>query len=180
MGFDIQPFLEAERAIQIHVIAALFALFTGIYIFSRRKGGKWHKRIGKGWVVAMALVALSSLFINQLKVWGPFSPLHLLSLFVLGSLVYAIAKVRAGDVQAHRFTMIGLFVGGLLVAGALTFARDLLMHRIFFPGNSGAFIPSPAEWPGGPVVFALSSAAMVFAGVLLYAFWSNRASRNSA
>lgn len=179
MGFDIQPFLEAELAVQVHVVTALFALFTGIYIFSRRKGGRVHKAVGKSWVAAMALVALSSLFIHQLRVVGPFSPLHLLSLFVLASLVYAVVKIRKGDVDAHRYTMIGLFIGGLVVAGALTLARDLLMHRIFFPEGSGAFIPSPAEWPGGPVVFALSAAAAVFAGVVLYEKWASRSNRNS-
>jgi uncharacterized membrane protein len=35
-------------------------------------------------------------------------------------------------VQAHRRAMTGMFVGGLIVAGALTFLPGRLMWAIFF------------------------------------------------
>lgn len=44
----------------------------------------------------------------------------------------AIYAVRRGKVQAHRRAMTGMFVGGLLVAGALTFLPGRLMWAIFF------------------------------------------------
>jgi uncharacterized membrane protein len=168
MSFDLQPFWEASLAVQIHVVTALIALFIGIYVFSKRKGTTLHRNMGKVWVVMMALVALSSMFIHQLKVWGSFSPIHLLSIFVLGSLVQAIWMARKGDIVAHKRIMAGLFSGGLILAGLLTFGRDLLMHRIFFANGAGGFIPSPQELPGGAVTFALVGAAVIY---IITFFW---------
>lgn len=171
MTFNIQPFLDASLAVQIHVIAALFALFSGLYIFTVRKGTRVHRGLGKAWVVAMVIVAVSSFFIHQLRVWGAFSPIHLLSIFTLGSLAYSLWCIRRGHVRAHQMSMIGLFCGGILVAGTLALSRDLLMHRILLNGYTGSFIPSPAEWPGGPVVFALSCGALTF--IIVFALGAN-------
>ena len=174
MSFDLQPFWEASLAVQIHVVTALIALIVGIYVFSRRKGTKLHRNLGKFWVVMMALVAMSSFFIHQLKVWGLFSPIHLLSIFVLGSLVQAIWMARTGNIEAHRRIMAGLFSGGLILAGLLTFGRDLLMHRIFF-GSGGGFIPSPQELPGGAVTFALVGAAVIY---VITFIWGGKVSQS--
>ncbi len=166
MQFDFQLFLDASPAVQIHVVFALFALFSGAFVFFRRKGTYFHRQLGKYWVGSMAIVALSSFFINQLKMWGPFSAIHLLSIFTLWSLVFAIVKVRQGDIETHSRALTGLYCGGLIFAGLLAFSRDLLLHRIFF-GDGGGFIPSPQEWPGGPVVFALGGALAIFLVVLV-------------
>lgn len=172
MSFDLQPFWEASLAVQIHVVTALIALFVGIYVFSRRKGTKLHRNLGKFWVVMMALVAFSSLFIHQLKIWGPFSPIHLLSIFVLGSLIHAIWMARIGRIVEHKRIMVGLFSGGLILAGLLTLGRDLLMHRIFF-ADGGGFLPSPQDLPGGTVMFALVGAAIIY---VITFFWGGEAS----
>ena len=63
---------------------------------------------------------------------GGFSLIHLLSGWTIISLPMAIYAVRRGKVQAHRRAMTGMFVGGLLVAGALTFLPGRLMWAIFF------------------------------------------------
>lgn len=170
MSFDLHPFWEASLAVQIHVVTALIALLVGTYIFSRRKGTRLHKNLGKFWVFMMAVVALSSLFIHQLRVWGPFSPIHLLSIFVLGSLVHAVWMARIGNIDAHKRIIAGLYSGGLILAGLLTFGRDLLMHKIFF-GEGGNFIPSPQELPGGAVTFALVGAAIIYVVTI---FWGGK------
>jgi uncharacterized membrane protein len=40
--------------------------------------------------------------------------------------------LRAGDIAAHKASMRGLYIGGLIIAGALTFAPGRIMWRIFF------------------------------------------------
>ena len=169
MSFEIEHFWNASLAVQIHVVTALVALVLGLIMFSRKKGGRAHRNLGKAWVVVMALVALSSFFIHQLRVWGLFSPIHLLSVFTLASLAWAIFMIRKRNVRAHEMTMKGLFMGGLVVAGALTFSRDLLMHRIFLSGGAGDIMPSLNSLPGGPVAIAFSGA--LFAGLLVMV-WS--------
>jgi len=185
MSFNIEQFWNESLAVQIHVVAALIALVLGVVMFSRRKGGKAHKNLGKFWVVMMVVVALSSFFINLLRVWGPFSPIHLLSVFTLGSLVWAVYMIRKGNIQAHEMTMKGLFVGGLLVAGGLTFSRDLLMNRIFLsPHLSGTAadqqhhsIPDLTTFPGGPAGAAFAGFAFAFVVVMVWNFGSERLKR---
>src|SRR3989344_4426220 len=48
------------------------------------------------------------------------------------SLPMAVHAARRHKVQAHRRAMTGMFVGGLIVAGALTFLPGRLMGAIFF------------------------------------------------
>ena len=64
--------------------------------------------------------------------FGGFSFLHLLSIFVLLALPFAIVMARLGRVQAHRNTMIGVYVGGIWIAGLLTLLPGRLLHRAAF------------------------------------------------
>jgi len=169
MSFNIEHFLAASLAVQIHVVTALFALFVGLYQFSRRKGGSGHRMVGKIWVSAMVFVALSSFFIHQINPSGLFSPIHLLSVFVLGSLYFSIRAVKSGNIRAHEFSMLGMFLGGLVFAGALTFSRGLLMSKIFLTPNIAARLPSPTELPGGGV----GTAFIGFFAVLIVVFMLN-------
>ena len=41
---------------------------------------------------------------------------------------------RRHDVQHHRWTMIGLFSGALVIAGFFTFAPGRIMHKVMFGG----------------------------------------------
>ena len=50
--------------------------------------------------------------------FGPFSIIHLLSVWGTWSLYQAIRFARAGNIKAHRGTMRGLYFGGVIVAEA--------------------------------------------------------------
>lgn len=77
------PLAAASPVIQSHVRAALVALIAGIAVMALRKGTKLHRNIGWIFVPAMAIVALSSLFIMR---DGHFSAIHLLTLLALVTL----------------------------------------------------------------------------------------------
>ena len=117
--------------IPIHVIAALAALFVGIVILLRPKGRGLHKALGWTWVIAMAITALSSLFITGAN-GNHWSFIHLLSGWTIIALPMGIYAIRNREVEAHRRAMTGMFVGGLIVAGALTFIPGRLMFETFF------------------------------------------------
>jgi uncharacterized membrane protein len=40
--------------------------------------------------------------------------------------------VRRGNISGHRNAMLGLYVGGLLIAGGFTLFPGRLLHRVFF------------------------------------------------
>ncbi|WP_018717040.1 DUF2306 domain-containing protein [Arhodomonas aquaeolei] len=130
----LQPLLAAPAVIQVHVAAAVLALALGIAQFTLRRGGTRHRRVGRIWVALMAVTAISSLFIHELRVWGDWSPIHVLSLVTLATLVQAVRAVRAGHVRAHRAAMVSLFAFALIGAGAFTLVPGRLLHAVFIAG----------------------------------------------
>lgn len=116
--------------VQLHVFAALAALKIGAVILFSPKGRGLHKALGWSWVVAMGTTAISSLFITGLN-GGSWSIIHLLSGWTIVALPMAIWAIRNRKVQIHRRAMTGMFVGGLLVAGALTFIPGRIMFETF-------------------------------------------------
>jgi uncharacterized membrane protein len=128
------PLATASPIIQIHVLAALSALTAGIAVMASRKGTSLHRRIGWFFVPAMAIVALSSLFITR---DGHFSAIHLLTLLTLVTLPQAVIARRRGNIRAHKSAMIGLFAG-LAIAGAFTLLPGRLMNQVTFGQTTAA------------------------------------------
>ncbi|WP_369831741.1 DUF2306 domain-containing protein [Caulobacter sp. HMWF009] len=127
---DLSLLAAAPLVIQLHVAGAVTAFLIGCVLLAGVKGTGLHKRLGWTWVAAMALTAASSLFIKVINP-GHFSFIHLLSGWTLIALPMAIVAIKRGKVAAHRRSMTGMFVGGLLIAGLFTFLPGRLMWRIF-------------------------------------------------
>jgi uncharacterized membrane protein len=122
---------QLAPAIKIHLVAAIAALAIGATILMRPKGRGLHKALGWSWVAAMGATAVSSLFITSLN-GGVYSLVHLLSGWTIVALPMAILAIRNRKVEAHRRAMTGMFVGGLLVAGALAFLPGRFMFEFLF------------------------------------------------
>lgn len=131
---DFSLLAAAPIAIQAHVAAALSALLIGTVLLIGVKGTRLHRGLGWAWVAAMATTAVSSFFIHQINPGGPggLSLIHLLSGWTVVGLPMAVYAARRHRVQAHRRAMTSMFVGGLIVAGLLTFLPGRLMWAIFF------------------------------------------------
>jgi uncharacterized membrane protein len=95
----------------LHAFAAMTAFALGLVQFAAPKGMLPHRTIGWTWVGLMFGVAISSFFIHELKLWGPWSPIHLLSIFTLVMLPLAVWRAHRHEVQRHRGAMISIFVG---------------------------------------------------------------------
>ena len=91
-----------------------------------------HRQLGYLWVALMAGVAISELFIRELRIVGPFSPIHLLSFITLASLWVAISRARRCDIAWHRRVMLLLFWLALGLAGAFTFWPGRVMREVLF------------------------------------------------
>ena len=127
---NLELLFNASPAIQIHVYAALLAFVTGAWVLWRRKGNSSHKRWGKVWVVLMVITASTSFFINEIRLLGPFSPIHLISLWTMIALYLAIKQVRSGNIESHKRSMKATFIGAMGIAGALAFAPGRLMYDV--------------------------------------------------
>lgn len=128
----LEPLLTASPAIQIHTYAALTAFALGAVQLARPKGEASHRTLGWIWATLMAAVAISAFFIHELKVWGEWSPIHLLAVLVLINLPIAIVAARRHSIRRHRRIMLGLFFGALVIAGAFTFWPGRIMHAVVF------------------------------------------------
>jgi uncharacterized membrane protein len=83
----------------------------------------------------MMLVAGTSLFIHTIRTWGPWSPIHLLSLFTLGVVPLAVLRARQHDVPPpRRQAMIWIFTLALVVTGLFTLAPGRIMNKVVFGG----------------------------------------------
>jgi uncharacterized membrane protein len=129
---NLAPLLNADPVIQIHAFAAIAAFALGVVQLAAPKGTMPHRIIGWIWVVLLTVIAVSSFWIHEIRLIGPFSPIHLLSIFTLVMLPLAVLHARRHRVARHRKAMIGIFVGALLVAGAFTFLPGRIMHAVAF------------------------------------------------
>jgi uncharacterized membrane protein len=129
---SLTPLLSEPAIIQVHAFAAIVALVLGVVQFAMPKGTLPHRTTGWIWVAAMATVALSSFWVHTLNVWGPWSPIHILSIVTLVLLPIGVFFARRRNVRGHRSTMIGLYAGGLVIAGLFTLLPGRVMHEVLF------------------------------------------------
>ena len=128
----LAPLLSASPAIQFHAFAAMAAFALGLVQFAAPKGTLPHRTVGWIWVALMAVVSASAFFIHEIRLWGPWSPIHLLAIFTLVMLPIAVVHAHRHAVDSHRRIMTGLFCGALLIAGAFTFLPSRIMHAVAF------------------------------------------------
>ena len=128
----LAPLLDAVPAIPLHAFAAMGAFVLGLVQFAAPKGTLPHRTIGWIWVGLMAVVAISSFWIHEIRLFGPWSPIHLLSIFTPIMLVLAVLYARRHNVRGHKLTMISIFCGALVIAGLFTFVPGRAMHAVVF------------------------------------------------
>lgn len=168
---NFEPLFNASLAIQLHVAFALVAVLLGGYVLWARKRGL-HKLLGRLWVGAMVLVALTSFFISSIKMFGPFSPIHILSIITLVGLWRAVAHIRDGNISAHQRAMKSLYFGALITPGILNFIPGRTMYEVFF-GQFGRFW---AESGPMPIVNIVLGVMGVFFTMSLLRYLRNRKS----
>ena len=151
----LAPLCDTSPLVTVHALAATAALLIGPVVILRRRRDRLHRWAGYGWAGAMALTALSALGIHEIRLVGPFSPIHLLVGLVAVNLWRAIAAARAGRMVEHGRTMTQLYIWTLCVAGAFTLLPGRRMNAALFGGDS---------WTG----FALGAVVLAGLAVVLW------------
>lgn len=128
---DLALLGRQSLVIQLHLFAAVSALLTALFMLKGAKGTKVHRMVGWVWVALMMTTALSSFFIRDLSP-GKLSYIHILSGWVAFATPLGVWAARTHRVRLHQQMMTGLVVGGLIIAGALTFIPGRLMFNVFF------------------------------------------------
>jgi uncharacterized membrane protein len=131
LTFDPAPLLREPKTVQLHVAAAVIALVVGAVIFSLRKGTGFHRLLGWTWVSSMIVVAATSVAMIADFNTGV-NALHVFTAVTVISLWMGLAGIRRGNVRQHASSMAGLYVGGLIIAGAFAFIPGRTMWAVFF------------------------------------------------
>lgn len=129
---SLDPLAGSGWLITLHASTALLSLVMGVLIFARPKGALIHRALGYTWIAAMAMVVISSLFINEIRTWGPFSPIHLLTVITACALFVGWRAARTHEVKSHRLTMIILWFGALGLNIGFTLLPGRVMHEVVF------------------------------------------------
>jgi uncharacterized membrane protein len=126
---SLQPLLAALPPIPWHAFAAFAALAIGATQLVLPKGTPRHRIAGYVWAALMLVIAVLSFWIHQIRLIGPFSPIHLLSILVLVTVPLAVWHAHN-----HRVAkvMISLYVFALVGAGIFTLLPSRVMHDVVF------------------------------------------------
>ena len=129
---SLGPLFAAPAPIPWHAFAAFAALITGATQLALPKGTTRHRVVGYIWVALMLVIAVSSFWIQQIRLFGRFSPIHLLSILVLVTVPLAVWHAHNHRVVKHRKVMIALYVFALVGAGIFTLLPGRIMHTVVF------------------------------------------------
>lgn len=135
---SLSIFLSTSLPVQIHIVAALTSVAMVPVVLYRNKRDRLHKVTGYIWVISMAVTALSSFWISGIRMIGPFSPIHGLSVFTLFGLFFALRKAIRRNIAEHQKSMRQIATWALGVAGLFAFLPRRLMNEMVFGAQGEA------------------------------------------
>lgn len=134
---DIICIMTKYSVILIHSVGALVAMVLAIAIYRLPKGTRWHRWLGRSFVIFMGASVLSSFAILGS---GGLSVLHLLSLLSVVWIARGVymVKVKPRNWLFHHVNAMGSAFIALLIAGCGVLGRHLLqgtgIHWTWFMG----------------------------------------------
>ncbi|MEL7488225.1 MAG: DUF2306 domain-containing protein, partial [Pseudomonadota bacterium] len=138
-AMSLTPLLEASWIVQTHAFAAIAAFFLGLVQLLAPKGTLPHKMLGVLWVVLMATISLSSIFIKPSQEPGLpflqwFSWIHAFTVMTLFGVISGTSLLLRGGqaLKRHAAPFISIYVGGLIIAGGFAFLPGRIMHAVMF------------------------------------------------
>jgi uncharacterized membrane protein len=129
---NLELIWQAPLAVKIHLATVLPAFALGTWqIFFSTKGSRYHRLLGAIYLALMTVTAITTFFIRSIGN-GQLSLIHLFIPLTLFGVFGALWHARHVNIRGHRNAMLGLYFGGLLIAGGLTLIPGRLLHRVFF------------------------------------------------
>lgn len=124
-----------DQLVYLHLGTVLPAFAIGTYLLLNRKGTPRHKTLGRIYIPLMITTAIATLLMPAEvgpRILGHFGFIHAFSVLTLYSAPAAYIYARRGNVNAHRGNMIGLYVGGILIAGSFALMPGRMLHDWLF------------------------------------------------
>lgn len=131
MNLDL--WYETLSFMHLGAIAPAFLMAT--FMMVTKKGTEVHKLIGRIYMVLMLFTAMVTLLMSAQvgpRLFNHFGFIHLLSVLVLYCVPSAYWAIKNGNVKRHKWSMIGLYIGGLIVAGGFTLMPGRMLGNMLF------------------------------------------------
>ena len=131
MNLDL--WYETLSFMHLGTIAPAFLMAT--FMMVTKKGTEVHRLIGRIYMVLMLFTAMVTLLMSAQvgpRLFNHFGFIHLLSVLVLYCVPSAYWAIKNGNVKRHRLSMIGLYIGGLIVAGGFTLMPGRMLGNVLF------------------------------------------------
>lgn len=119
----------------LHLATIVPAFLVGTFLLLRRKGTPLHKALGRSYLLLILATGVITLFMPAQvgpSVFGHFGFIHTFSLLVFYSVPAAYFAARRGDIKTHRGNMIGLYVGGIIIAGSFALMPGRMLNELLF------------------------------------------------
>jgi uncharacterized membrane protein len=115
----------------MHLATVVPAFLLGTYILLNRKGTPLHRTLGKTFMLLMLSTALLVLFIparHPPMLFYHFGPNHLFVIPVAFFIPRAYFAAKRGNIKKHMASILGVYFGAVMLAGAFAFAPGRLLH----------------------------------------------------
>jgi len=107
-----------------HLWTVVPAFFLGTALLIIKKGTSIHRGLGKVYMILMLITGIITLFMPAHvgpRLFNHLGYIHFFSFLTLYLVPGAYLDVRLGNINRHKRRMIGLYIGGLIIAGGFTF-----------------------------------------------------------
>ena len=127
--------MNYEQLMYFHLATVVPCFFIGAFLLLNKKGGTIHRKLGKLYMALMLITAIITLFMKAHV--GPlflnhFGWLHSFSFLTIGTVPLALYRIKQGNITAHKWAMISLYFGAIIIAGGFTFVPGRYLYYVFF------------------------------------------------
>ena len=127
--------MDYMTLVYIHLATVLPCFLIGAWMLARPKGTTAHKRLGRIYAVLIVFTAAATLAMPAEvgpRIAEHFGFIHALSALVLVSIPLAIVAARRGNIARHKAAMLGVYIGGIGIAGTFALMPGRLLHGWLF------------------------------------------------
>lgn len=127
--------MEYNTLMHLHLWTVLPSFVIGTVLLIIKKGTNFHKAAGRLFMILMLFTAIVTLFMPAYvgpTLFNHFGWIHSFSLLTLWTIPKSYIAIKKGNVKKHKRSMIGLYIGALIIAGAFTLMPGRYLHNVLF------------------------------------------------
>ena len=127
--------MNYDLLMYFHLLTIVPCVFIGAYLLIVKKGNKIHRVLGRVYMLLMLITSILTLFMQAHvgpRLFNHFGFLHLFSVLTIYTVPTAYIAIKKGEVNKHKWKMILLYFGAIVIAGAFTFVPGRYLYEVFF------------------------------------------------